>query len=77
MDRMEEMLRETRSRVRVGGGWGKGFWQGGVRQGYPASPVLFNILMADLEEEMNKVKVGRNKAKREEDILAAICDDVN
>lgn len=55
-ERVEEMLRKARSRVRVEDR--KGFWTRIVRRGCSANPVLFNILMANLEEEMNKVKWG-------------------
>lgn len=53
--RCEELIRETRNRVRVGREVRKVFWTGQeVRQGCPASSSLFTLLTADLEEEMIK-----------------------
>lgn len=55
--RMEEMLRETK--IMVGGEMGESFWTAReVRQGYPLSSLLVNVLIADLEEAMGKVKWG-------------------
>jgi len=55
--RMTELLKETKSRVRVRGEMGEGFWTAkGVRQEYPLSPLLFDMLLADLEEKMGKIK---------------------
>lgn len=45
-------MRETRCRIKVGEGeMGECFWTvKGVRQGYPLSPILFNIMIADIEK---------------------------
>lgn len=46
--RCEDMLRETRNRVRIGEKRSEQFWTGrGVKQGCPLSSSLFNLLMAD------------------------------
>ena len=47
IERVEEMLWETKSRVRVGRELWENFWTAReIRQEYPLSPLLFNILMA-------------------------------
>lgn len=59
IDRVMEVYEETRCVVRIGEKVSKEFWVGkGVRQGCPMSPTLFNIYMADIEEELKKGKGG-------------------
>jgi len=77
VERVTEVLRETKSRVRAGGEVEEGFWVArGVRQGCPLSPLLFNILMADLEEEMGKIKWGGIKVGEERVYTLTYADDM-
>lgn len=49
------MMRETKSSVRVGKEIEEEFWTArGVRQGCPQSPMLFNILIADVKDKMER-----------------------
>lgn len=60
--RTEEIMREIISRVRIGGEMGEGFWTArGVKQGYPLSPIRFSIILADLVEEVGRIKWGGGK----------------
>jgi len=77
VERVEEMLKETRSRVKIGGQMGRGFWTArGLRQGCPLSPLLFNLLIADLEEELGRVKWGGVKLGEERIYSLAYADDM-
>lgn len=70
------MVRETKSKIKNGEEMGEDFWTAKeVRHGYPLSLLLFNFLVADLEEEMRKVKwkgMRREKSTREK----SIYDDI-
>lgn len=77
MERIEEAMRETKSRVKCGGDLGKEFWTAkGLRQGCPLSPMLFNILLADLEEEMRKGGWGGVKLEEGKVYTLAYADDL-
>lgn len=53
--RCGDLYRETKIRIRARKELGNGFWtERGIRQECPLSPVLFNMLIADLEERLRK-----------------------
>lgn len=73
----EDMLRKTRSKVKVGREMGSQFWTGrGVRQGCPLSPGMFNLLMSDLEEEMRREGWRGVRLETERVYTLAYTDDV-
>ncbi|XP_046145769.1 uncharacterized protein LOC123989135 [Osmia bicornis bicornis] len=75
--RVKEILKETRSRVRTGDGISEPFWTvRGVRQGCPLSPLLYNILTADMEEKMSKSGGGGIKMGGRKIYTLAYADDV-
>lgn len=77
VERIEEVLRETRCRVRIGGEEGEGFWTvRGVRRGCPMSPILFNLVLADLEEKLRKVKWGGTRIGEERVYSLLYADDM-
>lgn len=77
VERKEEVLRETRCRVRIGEEEDEGFWTArGVRQGCPMSPILFNLVLADLEEELRKVKCGGTRIGEERVYSLLYVDDM-
>ncbi|CAK9832677.1 Retrovirus-related Pol polyprotein from type-1 retrotransposable element R2 (Fragment) [Anthophora retusa] len=75
--RCMEILRETRGKVRVGKKEGSSFWTvKGVRQGCPLSPILFTLLLADMEEELKKGGWGGVKVGGEKVYTLAYADDI-
>lgn len=58
-ERIMEIYEETRSVGRVREIMGKEFWtERWVKQGCPLSPILFNLMIADLEEGLGKDGIG-------------------
>jgi len=77
VERVEEVLGETKRRVRLGDDMGEGFWtEKGLRQGCLLIPILFNLLIADIKEIMGKVKWGRVKIGQRRVYSLAYADDI-
>jgi len=65
IERVEEILREINNKMRVREEVGESFWTGRrVWQECPLNPSLFNILIANLEQEMRKWEGLRLGEKR-------------
>lgn len=47
-----------------------------MRQGCPLSPLLFNVMLADVEEEMGKVKCGGIRLGEEKIYTLSYADDM-
>lgn len=59
---VEKILTESKSRIRVGKKVREEFWTTrGVRQECPLNPMLFNIMIANVEKVMKKIKWGEVK----------------
>lgn len=77
IERVKEVYRETKSRVKIGGELGGNFWTArGVKQGCLMSPMVFNIVIADLEKEMGKVKWGGVRVGERKIYTLAYADDI-
>lgn len=75
--RVEEVMKEIRCRIKTRRELGESFWtEKGVRQGCPLCPMLFNILTADLEEKLGKVKKGGIKIGEKRICTLAYTDDM-
>lgn len=76
-ERVKEIYESTRNVVRIHeemSGW---FWtEAGMRHGCPLSPILFTLLIADVEEEMKKGQVGGIRIGKERIWTLAYADDL-
>lgn len=74
---VKEIYECTKNAVKVHeekSGW---FWmEVGVRQGCPFSPILFTLLIADMEEEMRKGHIGGIGIGKERIWTLAYADDL-
>lgn len=72
-----ETYKETKNTIKLGERSTEEFWtRKGVRQGCPMSPTLFNIYIADLEEEMRKEQTGEIMVGRRKIWVLTYADDI-
>ncbi|XP_051161831.1 uncharacterized protein LOC127281899 [Leptopilina boulardi] len=77
IERIKQLYEDTKERVKIGNRLGREFWLGrGLRQGCPLSPILFNMLIADLEERMRKRGKGGVILRNGRIYTLAYADDV-
>lgn len=75
--RVKEILNKTKSRVKIEGELGDCFWTArGVRQGCPLRPLVYSILIADLEKEMEKIKWSGIWIREKRIYSLAYADDI-
>ena len=75
--RIMETYKETKCIIKVGDKKSEEFWtSSGVRQGCPLSPMLFNMYIMDLEEEMRKEQTGGIVVGREKCWTITYADDI-
>lgn len=75
--RCEEVLTEIINRVRIEREEGKDFWtMRGVRQGCPLSPCLFTIMLADMDEKLERKGWDGVRLKRRRVRTLAYADDI-
>lgn len=74
---IERMYQETTCRIKVGEKCTRKFWTGkGLRQGCPLSPLLFLIMIADVEEYLRKRMNGGVSLGRRRIYTLAYADDL-
>lgn len=77
VERVKEIYEQTKNAVRIRESITDWFWTcKGVRQGCPLSPLLFALVIADIEEEMKKGQIGGVLIGRERVWTLAYADDL-